>query len=45
MMLEDLQKQAYLTTRDFLFCGIPTSVACTVLVVTLGYGIMVAMGY
>ncbi|KAG0272974.1 low-affinity phosphate transporter [Linnemannia exigua] len=35
----------YLTTMDFVKTGVPLSVLATVCVVTLGYGIMLGLGY
>ncbi|KAI8874902.1 SPX-domain-containing protein [Backusella circina FSU 941] len=45
IMLEDPSGKPYLTTKDFIITGIPTSIICTCLIFTLGYGIMSAMGY
>jgi phosphate transporter len=45
IMLEDPSGKPYLTTKDFLITGVPTSIICTILIFTLGYGIMTAMGY
>lgn len=44
-MLEDHRGKQYLTTKDFIVTGIPTSIICTVLIFTLGYGIMTLMGF
>ncbi|KAF9900546.1 low-affinity phosphate transporter [Linnemannia zychae] len=41
----DSMGQAYLTTMDFVKTGVPLSVLATICVVTLGYGIMLALGY
>jgi phosphate transporter len=38
-------KRPYLTTRDFFITGIPTSIVCTILIFTLGYGVMTLIGY
>ncbi|KAG0278654.1 low-affinity phosphate transporter [Linnemannia gamsii] len=35
----------YLTTMDFVKTGVPLSALATICVVTLGYGIMLALGY
>ncbi|KAF8936079.1 low-affinity phosphate transporter [Haplosporangium gracile] len=35
----------YLTTKDFIKTGVPLSILAAVCVVTLGYGIMLALGY
>ncbi|KAI9256432.1 SPX domain-containing protein [Phascolomyces articulosus] len=45
VMLEDSKGKQYLTTRDFVITGIPTSIFCTIFVCTLGYGILTAVGY
>ncbi|KAI8646612.1 SPX domain-containing protein [Parasitella parasitica] len=45
IMLEDPSGKPYLTTKDFIITGIPTSIICTVLIFTLGYGIMTGIGY
>ncbi|KAI7857135.1 SPX domain-containing protein [Circinella umbellata] len=45
IMLEDPKGKPYLTTRDFIITGIPTSIFCTIFVCTLGYGILTAVGY
>ncbi|SAL99058.1 hypothetical protein [Absidia glauca] len=45
VMLEDRFGNPYLTSRDFIITGGPTSVVCTILIFTLGYGIMSAVGY
>ncbi|KAI8874837.1 hypothetical protein K501DRAFT_280945 [Backusella circina FSU 941] len=39
------KKRPYLTTRDFFITGIPTSIICTILIFTLGYGVMTLIGY
>ncbi|OBZ89073.1 Low-affinity phosphate transporter PHO91 [Choanephora cucurbitarum] len=45
VMLEDPSGRPYLSTKDFVITGIPTSIICTALVFTLGYGIMSGIGY
>ncbi|KAG2194422.1 hypothetical protein INT47_003133 [Mucor saturninus] len=45
IMLEDPSGKPYLTTKDFVITGIPTSIIATCLIFTLGYGIMSGMGY
>lgn len=45
VMLEDPSGKPYLTTKDFIITGIPTSIISTVLIFTLGYGIMSGIGY
>jgi phosphate transporter len=45
IMLEDPSGKPYLSTKDFIITGIPTSIICTVLIFTLGYGIMSGIGY
>lgn len=45
IMLEDPSGKPYLSTKDFVITGIPTSIICTVLIFTLGYGIMSGIGY
>ncbi|KAI8343630.1 SPX domain-containing protein [Chlamydoabsidia padenii] len=45
VMLEDRYGKPYLTSKDFIITGLPTSVICTLLIFTLGYGIMSAVGY
>ncbi|KAI9315563.1 SPX domain-containing protein [Dichotomocladium elegans] len=44
VMLEDPRGKQYLTARDFIIAGVPTSIVCTVLICTLGYGVISAMG-
>ncbi|KAG0164894.1 low-affinity phosphate transporter [Apophysomyces sp. BC1034] len=45
IMLESPTGKPYLSTKDFLVVGIPTSIVCTILIFTLGYGIMSGVGY
>ncbi|KAI8084292.1 SPX domain-containing protein [Gilbertella persicaria] len=45
IMMEDQTGKPYLKTKDFLIIGVPTSVIVTLLIFTLGYGIMVGVGY
>ncbi|CEG81868.1 hypothetical protein RMATCC62417_16015 [Rhizopus microsporus] len=45
IMMEDQTGKPYLRAKDFLIVGIPVSVAVTILIFTLGYGIMSAVGY
>ncbi|KAI9467712.1 MAG: SPX domain-containing protein [Benjaminiella poitrasii] len=45
VMLEDPSGKPYLSTKDFIITGIPTSIISTALIFTLGYGIMSGMGY
>ncbi|ORX93102.1 SPX-domain-containing protein [Basidiobolus meristosporus CBS 931.73] len=45
VMMENPLGKPYLTTKDFIITGIPTSIICTVLVFTLGYGIMAGFGF
>ncbi|RCH91994.1 low-affinity phosphate transporter [Rhizopus azygosporus] len=45
VMLEDPSGKPYVTTKDFIITGIPTSIICTCLIFTLGYGIMSGIGY
>ncbi|KAI8992021.1 SPX domain-containing protein [Mycotypha africana] len=45
IMLEDPAGKPYLSGKDFIITGIPTSVFNTILIFTLGYGIMAAIGY
>jgi phosphate transporter len=45
VMLEDQTGKPYLKTWDFLVVGVPTSVICTALIFTLGYGILAGVGY
>ncbi|GAA5811670.1 hypothetical protein MFLAVUS_005111 [Mucor flavus] len=45
VMLEDPSGKPYLTTKDFIITGIPTSIISTCLIFTLGYGIMSGIGY
>ncbi|KAF7727387.1 low-affinity phosphate transporter [Apophysomyces ossiformis] len=45
VMLESPTGKPYLTTKDFLVVGVPTSIFCTILIFTLGYGIMAGVGY
>ncbi|KAG0294587.1 low-affinity phosphate transporter [Linnemannia gamsii] len=43
--LTDSMGKPYLTTMDFIKTGVPLSVLATLIVVTLGFGIMLALGY
>jgi phosphate transporter len=45
VMMEDQTGKPYLKTKDFLIVGVPTSIIVTLLIFTLGYGIMVGVGY
>ncbi|KAG2225641.1 hypothetical protein INT45_012113 [Circinella minor] len=45
VMLENAAGKPYLTSKDFLIVGIPTSIFATVLIFTLGYGILSGVGY
>ncbi|KAI8147334.1 SPX domain-containing protein [Fennellomyces sp. T-0311] len=45
VMLENAAGKPYLTSKDFLIVGVPTSVFATVLIFTLGYGILSSVGY
>lgn len=45
IMMEDQKGKPYLSTKDFVIVGVPTSIVTTVLIFTLGYGIMVGVGY
>lgn len=45
VMLEDPSGKPYVTTKDFIITGIPTSIICTCLIFTMGYGIMSGIGY
>jgi phosphate transporter len=45
IMMEDQKGRPYLKTKDFITVGVPTSIFTTVLIFTLGYGIMVGVGY
>ncbi|KAF1801077.1 SPX domain-containing protein [Mucor lusitanicus] len=45
IMMEDQTGKPYLKTKDFLIVGVPVSIVVTVLIFTLGYGIMVGVGY
>ncbi|KAG0164079.1 low-affinity phosphate transporter [Apophysomyces sp. BC1034] len=45
IMLERPDGKRYLTIKDFFFTGIPTSIICAGLIVTLGYGILWRIGY
>jgi len=45
-MMEDPQTgQRYLQVRHFLTRGIPASIMAWIVVVTLGYGLMLAVGF
>lgn len=35
----------YLTTKDFLLNGVPSSVFATLCITTVGYGLMVLIGF
>ncbi|ORX60543.1 SPX-domain-containing protein [Hesseltinella vesiculosa] len=39
-MLEDPTGKTYLKTRDFIFCGVPSSIVASVITILLGYGIV-----
>ncbi|KAG0741739.1 hypothetical protein G6F23_007360 [Rhizopus arrhizus] len=45
VMMEDQTGKPYLTTKDFIIVGVPVSIFITVLIFTLGYGIMSGVGY
>ncbi|KAI9317446.1 SPX domain-containing protein [Dichotomocladium elegans] len=45
VMMEDQAGKPYLRSKDFILAGGPTSVVCTVLIFTLGYGILSGVGY
>jgi phosphate transporter len=45
VMMEDQTGKPYLRTKDFLIVGVPVSVVVTLLIFTLGYGIMAGVGY
>ncbi|KAG0067047.1 low-affinity phosphate transporter [Linnemannia elongata] len=45
MALTDPMGKPYLTTMDFVKTGVPLSVVATVCVVTIGYGIMLSLGF
>ncbi|KAI8060296.1 SPX domain-containing protein [Gongronella butleri] len=45
VMLETPTGKPYLRSTDFLIAGGITSVICTILIITLGYGIMTGVGY
>ncbi|KAL7311654.1 low-affinity phosphate transporter [Mucor circinelloides] len=45
IMMEDQTGKPYLKTKDFLIVGVPVSIIVTVLIFTLGYGIMIGVGY
>ncbi|GAN04601.1 inorganic phosphate transporter PHO87 [Mucor ambiguus] len=45
IMMEDQTGKPYLKTKDFLIVGVPVSIVVTVLIFTLGYGIMSGIGY
>ncbi|KAI7862321.1 Sodium:sulfate symporter transmembrane region-domain-containing protein [Spinellus fusiger] len=45
IMQENALGKPYLSTRDFVMAGVPTSIVCTLFVCTLGYLIMQGVGY
>ncbi|KAI8600460.1 Sodium:sulfate symporter transmembrane region-domain-containing protein [Dissophora ornata] len=45
IMMEDEEGRRYLSTKDFLKVGIPSSVAACVAVLTLGYALMSTLGW
>ncbi|KAI8987592.1 SPX domain-containing protein [Mycotypha africana] len=45
IMLEDPTGKPYLTIKDFLLCGVPSSIVAAVLTICLGYGIVSGVGY
>ncbi|KAI8353274.1 SPX domain-containing protein [Choanephora cucurbitarum] len=45
VMMEDPTGKPYLKTKDFLIVGVPVSIVVTLLIFTLGYGIMTGIGY
>ncbi|KAG2207497.1 hypothetical protein INT47_004245 [Mucor saturninus] len=42
---EDELGKSYLTTKDFLLNGVPSSVFATLCITTIGYGLMVLIGF
>lgn len=40
IMLEDPTGKPYLTIKDFLLCGVPSSILASVITICLGYGIV-----
>lgn len=45
VMMEDPTGKPYLKAKDFIIVGVPVSIVITLLIFTLGYGIMSAVGY
>ncbi|KAJ1969742.1 low-affinity phosphate transporter [Dispira parvispora] len=45
IMMEDETGKPYLTTKDFLVAGIPSSVIAFGLIITVGYGILALLGF
>ncbi|KAF9975206.1 low-affinity phosphate transporter [Actinomortierella ambigua] len=45
IMMEDEMGQQYLSTKDFLMVGVPSSVVACITIVTLGYGLMYGLGW
>ncbi|PRP84675.1 hypothetical protein PROFUN_07925 [Planoprotostelium fungivorum] len=44
-MLEDEVGRRYLTTMDFLKSGVPASILVWLIIITVGYGLILAIGY
>lgn len=42
---EDHTGKTHVTTMDFIKAGLPASLLAWVVIVTLGYGIMILIGY
>ncbi|KAI8883859.1 SPX-domain-containing protein [Backusella circina FSU 941] len=45
IMMEDPTGKPYLTIKDFLLCGLPSSAIASVITICLGYGIISGVGY
>ncbi|KAI9290110.1 SPX domain-containing protein [Umbelopsis sp. AD052] len=45
IMMEDPTGKPYLCTNDFLKTGVPASIFSTIVIIFVGYGIMIAIGY
>jgi phosphate transporter len=45
IMMEDSNGQRYLQVKHFITRGIPSSVLTFLVVITVGYGLMLAVGF
>lgn len=45
IMLEDSTGKPYLKIKDFLLCGVPSSILAAVITICFGYGIVSGIGF